>query len=307
MNKKSFTNKALSVAMLLLFLVTPAGAFAQFTTANYEQLIFLQALEQSGEIDEEQAAQLQQLLILQQLQNQPGQGNNNALQNYALLQALNGSGEGIDPATLSLAMMGGGNLGGAFGQGQQGGGAQGALGKIGQGLSMAGALSGNMGLTMIGMIMSMMGGLGGATPQRGAVDEQYVGQGQARPQGMGSGGNAVANNPYYATPTPKPNPVSTPAAAQCKESLFLVKDTTATPVATKSYPATITIAKDECVLALNSDSAAHTVTVRQQGKTDVVAAQQVSASQSRIFRFPTRNVYALCVDATTACTLVTVQ
>ncbi|MEK7499741.1 MAG: hypothetical protein AAB649_03995 [Patescibacteria group bacterium] len=184
-------------------------------------------------------------------------------------------------------------LGGAGGAGGGGG----PAGQVGQVLSLVGALTGNMGLLIAGMITSMMGGLaGGSTPQQGAVDEQYVGQGQ----GYGNGGGG---NPYYPTPTPVPGS----GQAACTSSVFIVKDTTVTPNITKPYPATSSIAQNSCVLAINSDTAAHTVKIKKQGET-TTQDQSVGASASHIFRFSTKNTYTLCVDSVTAaCTTVTVQ
>ncbi len=302
MHMPSFTMKAVTLGILLVLFATPFSAFAEFTATNYEQLIYLQALQDAGTIDEDQAAQLQQLLILQQLQGQQGSSNgNSALQNYALLQALNGANgdSNINPALLSMAMLGGGTLGN-----NNGGNNGGVFSQIGQGLSLGGMLSGNIGLTMIGMIMSMLGGLGGATPQRGPVDEQYVAPGQAGPNKFGGKGSA-ADSPYYTAPASKQPQTST--ASTCKQSLFLVKDTTTNPVITKAYPSSITVAKDECVLAINSDDASHSVQAKQQGKNDVAANQQIASKQSHVFRFSSRNTYSLCVDSGTTCTTVTVQ
>lgn len=187
--------------------------------------------------------------------------------------------------------------------GSQGGaGGGGPAGQVGQVLSLVGALTGNMGLLIAGMITSMIGGLaGGATPQQGAVDEGYVGQGQ----GYGSGGGG--GNPYYPTPTPA-TASPTPVAAACTSSVFIVKDTTVTPNVTKPYPATSSIAQNNCVLAINSDSASHTVQVKKQGETAASATQAVAASASHIFRFAAKSTYTLCVDGVSnACTTVTVQ
>lgn len=205
------------------------------------------------------------------------------------------SASAIDPSMLALLMLGGGGRGGLGGLGGAGGGG-GPAGQVGQVLTLVGALTGNMGLLIAGMITSMVGGLGGSTPQQGAVDERYVGQGQ----GYGNGGGG---NPYYPTPTPVVNPV----ASTCTSSVFIVKDTTATPNVTKPYPATATVAQNNCVLAINSDTAAHTVKIKKQGETATVE-QVVAASASHIFRFAAKNTYTLCVDnVATACTTVTVQ
>jgi len=195
-----------------------------------------------------------------------------------------------------LSQVLGGGRGGLGGLGGAGGGGGGPAGQVGQVLTLVGALTGNMGLLIAGMITSMVGGLGGSTPQQGAVDERYVGQGQ----GYGNGGGG---NPYYPTPTPVVNPV----ASTCTSSVFIVKDTTATPNVTKPYPATATVAQNNCVLAINSDTAAHTVKVKKQGETATVE-QAVAASASHIFRFAAKSTYSLCVDSvSTACTTVTVQ
>lgn len=216
----------------------------------------------------------------------------------SLLNDQNGGGQNAG-LLAALALGGGGGLGG----GANGGG--GAAGQVGQVLSLLGALTGNMGFLIAGMITSMIGGLGGATPQQGAVDEQYVGQGA----GFGSGGSGL-NNPYYPTPAPQA-PAPTPAASACAASIFIVKDTTVTPNVTKPYPTTTSVAKDGCLLAINSDSASHVMELKKKNNTDYVANDRfttIAGSQSHIFRFPAKNTYTLCVDSSaSACTTVTVQ
>lgn len=205
-----------------------------------------------------------------------------------------GGGEGL--GGIGAGLLIGQMLGGA------GGGGGGPAGQVGQVLSLVGALTGNMGLLIAGMITNMLGGLaGGATPQQGAVDEGYVGQGQGYGNGGGGGGN-----PYYPTPTPAPGTGGNQAT--CTSSIFIVKDTTATPNVTKPYPATSSIAQNNCVLAINSDTAAHSMQVKKQGESTASATQSVAASASHIFRFATKGVYTLCVDAvSTTCSTVTVQ
>jgi hypothetical protein len=227
----------------------------------------------------------------------PGGGNGLA-QGLLLGSLLNQQGGGGQNAGLlaALALGGGGGLGGGAG------GAGGAPAKVGQVLTLLGALTGNMGFLIAGMITSMIGGLGGATPQQGAVDERFVGPGA----GFGSGGSG-ANSPYYPTPTPQA-PTPTPAAAACNESIFIVKDTTATPNVTKPYPTSTSVAKNSCVLAINSDSVSHAVQVKEKDKSDVITTQTISGTQSHIFRFPEKKTYTLCVDSSaSACTTVTVQ
>lgn len=193
-----------------------------------------------------------------------------------------------------------GNQGGLGGP-NQGGGAQ-----FGQGLSLAGALTGNIGLMIVGQLMSMLGGLaGGATPQQGAVDEQYVGQGQRF--GSGNGASYGAYDPYYTTPT-SPSTDSGQAALACASSLFILKDTTATPNMTKPYPDKMSVLKDGCVLAVNADTAPHNIEVKKQGQAVVSNNEAIAASSSHIFRFSAKNTYTLCVDSSSsACTTVTVQ
>ncbi|MDA1168952.1 MAG: hypothetical protein O3A36_01280 [bacterium] len=204
-----------------------------------------------------------------------------------------GGGEGL--GGIGAGLLIGQMLGGQGGLGGAGGG--GPAGQVGQVLTLVGALTGNMGLLIAGMITSMMGGLaGGATPQQGQVDEGYVGQG--RGYGRGGGGN-----PYYPTPTP----TQAPTASTCTSSVFIVKDTTVTPNVTKPYPATSSIAQNNCVLAINSDTASHTVQIKKQGET-TTQDQAVAASASHVFRFTSKNTYTLCIDSvSTACTTVTVQ
>lgn len=208
-----------------------------------------------------------------------------------------GGGEGL--GGIGAGLLIGQMLGGA------GGGGGGPAGQVGQVLSLVGALTGNMGLLIAGMITSMMGGLaGGATPQQGQVDEGYVGQGR----GYGNGGGG---NPYYPTPTPvsgNTSPTPTPVATACSASVFIVKDTTVTPSVARSYPATTSIAQNNCILAINSDTAGHTVTFKKQGDSGVTVEQSVAASSSHIFRFSTKNTYTLCIDSVAnICSTVTVQ
>ncbi len=209
-----------------------------------------------------------------------------------------GGAGGIDPMSFMMGnLMGGGN-GGGIGGGNQGGGAQ-----IGQGLSLAGALTGNIGLMIVGQLMSMLGGLaGGMNPQKTAVDEQYVGQGQAF--GNGNGSNFGAFDPYYNAPT-TPNSSS---AAACTSSIFIIKDTTVTPNTTKPYPDTTSVTRGGCVLAINSDTASHNVEVKKEGKNTVAANEAIAASSSHIFRFSVKDTYTICVDSVaSACTTVTVK
>ncbi|MEO6077831.1 MAG: hypothetical protein ABIP54_03520 [Candidatus Andersenbacteria bacterium] len=197
---------------------------------------------------------------------------------------------GMNPAMLLLLMQGGRS---GLGGGGSGGG--GGVAQIGQFLALAGLLSGNMGLAMAGLLTSMLGGLSGAggqgsTPQTGKVDEQYVAPGQAGPNGVA--GNA--NSPYYATPSPS---ASVAPTASCSQSIFIVKDTTATPVTTKPYPTSITIPQTDCALVINTDTVSHSL-----------SSNTVDAQTSKIFRFGTKKVYNMCIDASaSACTAVTVQ
>lgn len=195
---------------------------------------------------------------------------------------------GMNPLLLMMMMQGGrGGLGSGSGAG--------GVGQVGQFLALAGLLSGNMGLAMAGLLTSMLGSLSGAggqgaTPQTGQVDEQYVGPGQGGPSGIG--GNA--NNPYYTTPTPNP---STSPAPSCSQSIFIVKDTTATPATTKPYPDKVSISQSDCALVINTDSTSHSL-----------GGNSVDAQNSKIFRFGTKKTYNMCIDSsTTACTAVTVQ
>ncbi|OGY36684.1 MAG: hypothetical protein A3E36_03865 [Candidatus Andersenbacteria bacterium RIFCSPHIGHO2_12_FULL_45_11b] len=207
----------------------------------------------------------------------------------------------INPMMLMLMMQGGGGAGAGAGGSGGGGGTQ----QAGQMLMLAGILSGNMGLAIAGLITSMLGGLasgagGGAgnTPQQGSVDERYVAPGQAAPFGGGAG----ANSPYFNPPSGIPGsgggaaPSPAPAAA-CSKSLFIVKDTTATPASTKPYPNALTIPQSDCVLVLNADSAPHSL-----------GGNSVAALSSQIFHFASKKVYNMCIDnSTTACTAITVQ
>ncbi len=251
-------NKIVSVTTLALFLVTPSLAFAQCSGGSCSS---------GGGASQNTAGGL-----------------------------FGGGAGGIDPSMmmmLPLLMSGGrGGLGGGLGGGQ------GGAGQIGQFLTLAGLLSGNMGLAMAGLLTSMLGGLAGAggqgaTPQQGRVDEQYVAPGQAGPGGI------AANNPYYTVPTPSPastSPTPTPAPA-CSQSIFIVKDTTANPATTKPYPTTLTIPQADCALVINADTASHSL-----------GGNSVAAQASQIFRFGTKKTYKMCIDAsTTACTSVTVQ
>lgn len=277
--------------MLFFFLATPLGVFAQNINVN------LGPATQGGYL--------------------PPVGGNN------FGNAPGGNAGGIDPSMMALMMMGGGLGGGGFGRGGFGGGGFGGggfggggggpVGMVGQALTMAGMLSGNMGLMMGGMITSMIGGFtGGAgggyggTPQQGYVDEQYVAPGQAGPYGAGYGAS-----PYYPTPTPANIPRITPTptpVASCAKSIFIVKDTTVTPNVTKPYPVTVDIAQNECVLALNSDASLHRVQASLQGQDAIIADQNINSQASHIFRFATKNTYTLCVDTSaTACTTVTVR
>ena len=212
---------------------------------------------------------------------------------------LGGSGSGASDPTSGLLtgllvgkMMSGGSL-----SGSSAGGAGGA-GQAGQFLALAGLLSGNMGLAMAGMLMSMLGGLAssagggaGSTPQTGTVDEQYVAPGQAGPSGV------AANSPYYTAPSTSPTPSTSPAAPACSQSLFIVKDTTVNPATTKPYPATESIAQSDCLLVINADAASHSL-----------GGNSVAAQASQIFKFQTKKVYKMCIDnSTTACTSITVQ
>ncbi len=311
MQRASF-NTAVSILTLFFFLATPISVFAQgLSPAQVQQLIQLQALQQAGTISPQDAQTLQTLTLLQQQnfqgvgQQGPGfSGASNILGQLGFLSLLGGQGGlgGNNPAsTLALAgLMGGGGFGGGFGGG-------GPLGIVSQSLTLAGALSGNMGLIIGGMITSMIGGFVGGgfggTPQQGTPDEQYVAQGQAGPYGSGS------YNPYYPTPSPASGSGSgQSSSSQCKESIFIVKDTTATPNVTKPYPNTKTINQSECVLAINSDSASHTIQAKRQGSDSVITEQAIDKEKSHAFRFPDKNTYTLCVDGNaSACTTVTVQ
>lgn len=293
MQKRSF--KIVSSLVLFFFLATPFSAFAQLNSGQSQQLLTLIALQQSGAITPEQT---QQLLVLQALQNnQQGAGGNNLAQGVLLGSLLNNQEGGQNPGLLAALALGGGGFG-----------AGGAGGQIGQALSLLGALTGNMGFLIAGMITSMIGGLGGATPQQGTPDEQYVGQGT----GYGSGGSGL-NNPYYPTPTPRPSqsPTPTPAATACAASIFIVKDTTVTPNVTKPYPAAISVAQNGCVLAINADPTSHTLELKKKNNVDYTAADRftnIAGSQSHIFRFSAKNTYTFCVDSSaSACTTVTVQ
>lgn len=250
-----------------------------------------------------------------------------------------GGGGGLESiiAPLALASAFGGLGRGGAGAGGLGGGGGGG-GQIGQALTLAGALTGNMGLLMAGLIMSMLGGLGGGnTPQQGNVDERYVGQGQGYGNGGGSYGNGYGNqgygngygnqgygsgyaggqgyNPYYPTPNPIPGTVvNAPNTAACNQSLFIVKDTTVTPNDIKPYPSSISITQNQCVLAINTDNtSSHQVTVRAQSTSSVNAGQSIGVASSHIFRFSRTGGYTMCVDgadsytAIPGCTVVTVQ
>ncbi len=316
MNQKSF-NKIFSIVTLVFFLGVPLSAFA-FTPADLQRLLALQVLERAGTITPEQREILTLLTLAQsqqqfsqnqfnnrnQQQNFGGQqqGGNNQFQNLAMLSAIGGpQGGGINPLLFAGALSGGGPPGGG-----------GALGSVSQALTLAGALTGNMGLLLAGMITSMLGSLGGgagATPQRGNVDEQYVAQGQR----FGSGGNAQGHfgaggqNPYYTTPDPQPNATATPAPS-CSQIIFIVKDTTVNPAVTKPYPATATISQNDCVLALNTDAVAYGVTIQPTSQTTgaALAIEQVAARASHIFRFATKNTYKFCISSS-ACSVITVQ
>lgn len=325
MNQRSF-NKTVSIVTLIFFLGTPLGVFAQISYEAYEVQRLqaeVQSLQARPNQDTAIQAEIQRLqgriqVLQQQIQNgnqrysnggtwaqnpnsQGGGGANGLGQALLLSSVLGGQGGagagGLNPAMLGLAMMGGGG-------GLGGGGGGGPLGSVSQALTMAGALSGNMGLLLAGMITSMIGGLAGgagSTPQRGAVDEQYVAPGQAGPYGSGG------YNPYYATPTPFAGATPVPSAA-CAKSIFIVKDTTVTPNVTKPYPTAIEIPQNQCVLAINSDSAQHSVQAKAQGSDAVITTQSILNQQSHIFRFPDKKTYTLCVDATSAaCTTVTVK
>lgn len=194
---------------------------------------------------------------------------------------------GMSPLLLMMMMQGGRN-------GSTSGGT-GGLAQAGQFLALAGLLSGNMGLAMAGLLTSMLGGLAGgagggagSTPQTGQVDEQYVAPGAGGPAGV------AANSPYYTSPSPTPTASTAPA---CSQSIFIVNDTTASPATTKPYPSTLTIPQSDCALVINTDAADHSL-----------SGNSVTAKTSQIFRFATKKVYKMCVDAsTTACTAVTVQ
>lgn len=280
MNKRSF--KFITSFTLFMFLATPIGAFAQGSCQGGNCTPFA-----SGGL--------------------LGSGN-----------ASTGAGGDISSIIAPLALMSAfGGLGrGGAGAGGFGGGGGGAGGQVGQILTLVGALTGNMGLLMAGLITSMLGGLGGGnTPQQGFVDEGYVGQGQGYGNGYGNGygsgyGNSYGNqgyDPYYPTPIPQPVTTVAPAVA-CSQSLFIVKDTTVTPNVTKPYPTSVAIADNGCVLAINSDSASHSVQAKQVGSNTVVATQSIGGQQSHIFRFTKKQTYTLCVDSSVdACTTVAVQ
>lgn len=221
------------------------------------------------------------------------------------LAGLFGSGAqgGLDPMSLLLGgVLGGGLGGGGFGGAGAGGGGGGA-GQVGQVLTLVGALTGNMGLLMAGMITSMLGGLaGGSTPQTGSVDEQYVSQGQS----FGSGGSGLYS-PYYPTPTPgAPSP--TPAASACSATIFIVNDTTVNPNVTKPYPSTTSVTQNNCVLAINTDTVKQAVTIQPTSQTSgaALAITEVAPGASHIFRFSTKNTYKFCISPS-ACSNVTVQ
>lgn len=194
---------------------------------------------------------------------------------------------GMSPLLLMMMMQGG--------RGGAGSGGSGGVAQVGQFLALAGLLSGNMGLAMAGLLTSMLGGLAssagggaGSTPQTGQVDEQYVAP------GVGGPASVAANSPYYITPTPNPSASPTPS---CSQSIFIVNDTTASPATTKPYPSTLTIPQNDCALVINTDTADHSL-----------QSNSIAAKTSQIFRFATKKVYKMCVDAsTTACTSVTVQ
>ena len=285
MQHRSF--KIVSILTLFFFLATPISVFAQVN---------------------QQTAQLQQLLLLQQLQGNQQGGAGNALGQLGFLSLLGGQGGlGGNNQLLTGAALGGLMGGGGFGGGGGGGGGGGPVGIVGQALTLAGALSGNMGLIIGGMITSMIGGFVGggmgATPQRGTPDEQYVAQGQAGPYGSGG------SSPYYPTPTPGTSGgQGGSSSTACQESIFIVKDTTVTPNVVKPYPTTKTISQNGCVLAINSDSASHSVQAKRQGSDAVVSQQTIDQQKSHSFRFPDKNTYTLCVDGNaSACTTVTVQ
>ncbi len=214
----------------------------------------------------------------------------------SLLSNQDGNGQNNTGLLTALALSGG--LGGRGGLGG------GAGGQLGQSLTLLGALTGNMGLLIAGMLSSMLGGLaGGSTPQQTAVDEQYVGQGQ----GYGTTNGTGANNPYYPTPTP----ATQPPVAACTASMFIVKDTTVTPNVTKPYPAASSVAKNGCVLAINADAASHVMELKKKNNVDYVAADRfttIGGTQSHTFRFSASGTYSFCVDSSaSACTTVTVQ
>lgn len=326
MNQKSF-NKAVSIVTLVFFLGTPIGVFAQTYQQLQQQIQALQiqvtTLQSGPQANQPQTQsqvqalqlQIQQLQQQQQYVNQYPQqpyygggsqqgGAGNALGQLGFLSMLGGLGSGgaaggNNQLLSGLAigsMLGGGGFGGAGGGGP--------LGSVSQALTLAGALSGNVGLMLAGMITSMIGGLvggAGGTPQRGAVDEGYVAPGQAGPYGAGYGSGGY--NPYYSpVPTATPVPV-----ASCEKTIFIVKDTTVTPNTVKPYPTAVEIPQNQCVLAINSDTgASHTVQVKEQDT--VKATQSIDKEKSHIFRFENKKTYTLCVDAVAAaCTTVTVK
>ncbi|OGY30952.1 MAG: hypothetical protein A3C02_01135 [Candidatus Andersenbacteria bacterium RIFCSPHIGHO2_02_FULL_45_11] len=319
MNQRSF-NKAVSIVTLVFFLATPLSTFAQTDYGEFGDAGNREDVPGSGFMDYTLGNSGSDALLktkaptglIQDTTGVPtGCGPNGCGAN---------AGSGLNAAGGFLNMFGGGGAGGnnqllsglAIGSLMGGGGGGGATGAVSQALTLAGALTGNMGLMLAGMITSMLGGLAGgagATPQRGNVDEQYVAPGQAGPYGAGYGSGGY--NPYYSpVPTATPIPV-----ASCEKTIFIVKDTTVTPNTVKPYPTAVEIPQNQCVLAINSDtSASHSVQVKDQDT--VKATQSIDKEKSHIFRFENKKTYTLCVDAVAtstssgqaaACTTVTVK
>ncbi len=183
-----------------------------------------------------------------------------------------------------------GGLGNLLGGGGLfGGGSGGLLG------GLSSMLSGENGMLLIVLLLSLFQGLGqGNTPQQGSAEEQpgqYPGIGPSQ-TGSRSRQNAGSSN----TAQQQQREIARQNIETCAESMFIMQDENDT---TKTYPANAHITQGECVMAFNTDTSKnYTVSIEREG-TQTPATQVLNNGEAHIFRFNTQGIYNVCTQTGT--------
>jgi plastocyanin len=171
------------------------------------------------------------------------------------------------------------------GSGGPGGGLFGGGGGLLGGL--ASMLSGENGLFLIILLMSLFQGLGGgSTPQQGTAEEQYsqypgIGPTQTGSRGSGSGsgsgsGGTSISNPFAAT----------------EQSVFVMRNESD---AVKTYPSTFSLKKGDRITVFNTDEELdYNISFKRTGADGVTTTQEIKKGEAHIFKFDTPGTYQMC-------------